>query len=397
MPASSAKIVSVASAAEAVGWDSRFETSLRATGPIVDGTVRGDLLVVGSGDPSLGGRGGDDIQPLVDALLGLGIRRIDGRIIGDDEALEEPRPQLAWTWDDLGYPTGAIYGALNFAENRMVVTITPAATAGEPAMTSVDPAAAFRPLINRTVTGAPGTPQLLWPEQRPGETALTIAGSIPAGAVPARLSVSVGNPTLWVAGTLRHRLLRAGIEVTGDAFDIDDVKPAIDRFTAALLHTQRSRPLSEIARPALKDSINLYAEAALRLNVLPGSFRTNDAALAGLGARLLSWGIPPESQQLVDGSGLSRRDTIAPEALLRVLQRMYSTDPASPFVAALPIAVAGGHVAAHRPDVGHRAGFRAHVALRGGVAHAVGERAVHAGDRQRGDERRRRIGRVHPL
>jgi D-alanyl-D-alanine carboxypeptidase/D-alanyl-D-alanine-endopeptidase (penicillin-binding protein 4) len=61
VPASVAKLVSVATAADAVGWDYRYTTTLRATGPIADGVLRGDLLVVGSGDPSIGGRAGDDL------------------------------------------------------------------------------------------------------------------------------------------------------------------------------------------------------------------------------------------------------------------------------------------------------------------------------------------------
>ena len=127
VPASAAKMISAATAGEAVGWDYRFETTLRGTGPVVDGALRGDLLVVGSGDPAIGGRAGDDLGVFVEALKNAGIRRIEGRVIGDDDSVEEPRPQLAWTWDDLGYPTGSIFGALNLAENRMVVTIGAAA------------------------------------------------------------------------------------------------------------------------------------------------------------------------------------------------------------------------------------------------------------------------------
>ena len=102
VPASVAKLAVVATAAEAVGWDFQFETSLRATGPVQDGVLTGDLLVVGSGDPSIGGRGGEDLSSWIAAVKAAGIRRIEGRIIGDDEAIDEPRPQLAWAWDDLG-------------------------------------------------------------------------------------------------------------------------------------------------------------------------------------------------------------------------------------------------------------------------------------------------------
>ncbi len=366
VPASAAKIVSLATAADAVGWDHQFETVLRATGPVVsadeerldraaaagvivdgpvNGVIKGDLLVVGSGDPSIGGRAGTDVSVFVDALRWQGIRRIEGRIIGDDDALEEPRPQLAWAWDDLGYGTGAIFGALNLSENRMVVTILPGPATGLPTTLAVEPHATYRPLANRTVTVAPGEMQLLWPEQRPGETSLTIAGFIPAGAAPARLNVAVGNPTFWFATVLRDALLRAGIEVTGEAFDIDDAVPRPNREASSVLFTYTSPPLSALAQPMLKDSINLYAEAVMRLNAAPDAFPTNDAALEGLNARLTSWGVPPDAHQLIDGSGLSRRNVMSPEALLTVLRRMHDPSGTSPLVSALPVAGVDGSLA----------------------------------------------------
>jgi D-alanyl-D-alanine carboxypeptidase/D-alanyl-D-alanine-endopeptidase (penicillin-binding protein 4) len=346
VPASVAKLASVATAADAVGWNYRYVTTLRASGPIADGVLRGDLMAVGSGDPSIGGQAGEDFSSWTDGLKGAGIRRIEGRIIGDDDALEEPRPQLAWAWDDLGYTTGAIYGALNVAENRTAISITPGAFEGAPTSISVDPRAAYRTLMNRSITGAPGSTQLMWPEQRPGEPALTIAGSIPVGSPPVTIGIAVGNPTLWFANVLRSRLLRDGIEVTGDAVDIDDVKPPPDRAAATTIFTHRSRTLAEIAQPLLKDSINLYAEACLRLNAAPGTFPTNDAALDGFRARLEAWGIPRDSEQLVDGSGLSRRDTISAEALLTILRRMYVATGTSPFMTGLPVAGVDGSLAA---------------------------------------------------
>ena len=350
VPGSVAKLAAVATAAEAVGWDYTYETTLSTTGIRVDDTLMGDLLAVGSGDPTIGGRAGEDLTRWVAAVQAAGIRRIDGRIIGDDNALEEPRPQLAWAWDDLGYTSGALFGALNFAENRMTITIAPGPAAGTPVTIAVDPETASRPLTNRAVTGAAGTTQLLWPEQRPGETAVTIAGSMPAGAAPARLTVSAGNPTLWFVNNLRSRLLSAGIEVSGGAYDIDDVTPTPEGLLAHVLFTHRSRPLRELVQPLLKDSINLYAEAVMRLNVhgqtvmrlTAQAAGSNDAALEGFGKRLASWGAPVNGQQIVDGSGLSRRDTVSAETILTVLRHMHDPAGTSPFVTALPIAGVDG-------------------------------------------------------
>lgn len=353
VPASVAKLAAVATAADAVGWDFTYETTLRATGIVLDNVLMGDLVVVGSGDPTIGGRAGADLSDWVAALQARGISRIAGRIIGDDNALDDPRPQLAWAWDDLGYTSGALFGALNFAENRMTVTITPGPAAAAPVTIAVDPAAAMRPLANRAVTDAAGTTQLLWSEQRPGETPLTIAGSMPAGAAPARLTVSAGNPTLWFVDNLRSRLQHEGIEVAAGAWDIDDVTPAPESSPAQTIFTHRSRPLREIVQPLLKDSINLYAEAVMRLNVHgqavmrlnavpPGGTLTNDAALEGFSRRLTAWGAQADGQQIVDGSGLSRRGTVSAATVLTVLRHMHDPAGTSPFVTALPIAGVDG-------------------------------------------------------
>jgi serine-type D-Ala-D-Ala carboxypeptidase/endopeptidase (penicillin-binding protein 4) len=345
VPASTAKLVSLASAVDAVGWDYRFETVVRASAPIADGAIRGDLLVVGSGDPSIGGRAGAPLAEWVEALKALGLRRIDGRVIGDDDAVEEPRPQLAWAWDDLGNPTGALFGALNLAENRMEITVNPGQALDYQPTFSMEPAAWSRPLRNRTVTGPPESLPQLWPEQRPGEPFLTIAGSIPIGAPPTRLQISVGNPTAWFASVFRAALISGGIEVTGDAYDVDDVAQHPEWKSAVVLYTHRSAPLAAIAQPMLKNSINLYGEAVLRLNAAKGMVPTNDAALEGLRARMSAWGIPAGAWQIIDGSGLSRRDAIASEALVAILQRMYDPSGGSPWMTALPVAGRDGTLA----------------------------------------------------
>ena len=336
VPASAAKLLAVANAAAAVGWDFRFSTELRRTGTIRRGVLRGDLVVIGAGDPSIGGRGGTGLEEWIAAVKAAGIERIDGRVIANDDALEEPRPGLGWAWDDLG-TSGTLYGALNFQENRLPVTVWPGLAAGDPAFVVPDPLTIERPLTNLVTTGEVGSRALLWTEQRPGESALTVAGSLPVGSRPVQMAVSAGNPTLWFARNLRHHLIAHGIAVRGAAVDADELgePPGLEGTT--LVYTHVSAPLGELARPTLQESINIYGEAALRLGA-PAEMRTNDMALAALRARLLSWGIPPEGQQVVDGSGLSRRNVVAAETLVAVLARLYDPAGVSPWMAAFPVA-----------------------------------------------------------
>jgi D-alanyl-D-alanine carboxypeptidase/D-alanyl-D-alanine-endopeptidase (penicillin-binding protein 4) len=136
----------------------------------------------------------------------------------------------------------------------------------------------------------------------------------------------------------------SGIDVTGAAADGDDVG-LNSPDAASILYTYQSHALSDIARPLLKESINLYGEAVQRLNASGPPPRTNDQALEGMKQRLVSWGVPADAFQLVDGSGLSRRDVVTPEALLTVLTRMYDPAGVSPWMTALPVAGVDGTLA----------------------------------------------------
>src|SRR4030095_10424419 len=90
MPASNMKIVTRAAAAEKLGWDYTYETTLRAAGRIDGGRLDGDLIVVGSGDPSVtdGEAAARLFDSWADRLNSLGVRSINGRVIGDDNVFD---------------------------------------------------------------------------------------------------------------------------------------------------------------------------------------------------------------------------------------------------------------------------------------------------------------------
>ena len=136
MPASNMKIPTLAAAAERLGWDYAFRTTLAATGPIVDGTVRGDLVVSGSGDPSLNGRQVEPVAVLdgwADQLAALGIRHVAGRLVGDDNAFDEQSFGQGWSWEDLHDGYSAPIGALQVYEDAVTLSVAAGASPGAPA------------------------------------------------------------------------------------------------------------------------------------------------------------------------------------------------------------------------------------------------------------------------
>jgi serine-type D-Ala-D-Ala carboxypeptidase/endopeptidase (penicillin-binding protein 4) len=90
----------------------------------------------------------------------------------------------------------------------------------------------------------------------------------------------------------------------------------------------------------LKSSINMYAEAVLRLATGPEGRRETQPAIAAAGTQLSTWGIASDAVRLADGSGLSRHNLITADALVAVLRRV-----ASPLIHALPIAGVDGSLA----------------------------------------------------
>ncbi len=115
MPASNMKVVTLAAAAERLGWDFSFETRLVAVGTVERGVLNGDLIVVGTGDPSLDDWDGNATRLFATwakTLKASGISTIDGRIVGDDNAIDDNWLGFGWQWDDLDQSFASGIGAL---------------------------------------------------------------------------------------------------------------------------------------------------------------------------------------------------------------------------------------------------------------------------------------------
>jgi len=348
MPASNMKIVTLAAAAERLGWDYTYATSLFAAGPVADGTLRGDLIVVGSGDPSIMSGGADALfGDWADTLRRAGVRAVDGRIVGDDNAFEDNGLGFGWSWDDLPDDYAAGVSALQFNENAVRVSVAPGPSPGDSAGVTIAPAGSGLSIVSSVTTGAPGAPTAIRTRRLPGSMRLELTGAITAGAAPAVLTVSVENPTLFFVAAFRSALIGRGIDVRGPAVDIDDISDAPPR-AARPIATHRSAPLSSLALRLMKDSQNLYAETLLKtLSARAGArIATEDEGRRQAAAALQLWGIGPESLIQRDGSGLSRYDYVTAGALVAILTHIAGDERLrSPFDASLPIAGRDGSLA----------------------------------------------------
>lgn len=352
MPASNLKILTVAAASAALGWDYRYTTTLETAAPVVDGVLRGDLFVRGTGDPTINdrdGRAARVFEEWLAALAAAGIHRIDGRLIGDDQAFDDDGLGAGWAWDDLPDGYSAPVGALQYNESTATLTITVGAIAGDPAVVSL-PAGAGLTVVNHVVTGPAGSPASLSVRRHVDRPVLEVRGSIPLGEAARDRGIAVVNPTRFFVASLKGALEGRGVLVAGDAVDIDDV--AAELVTAGglprrIVASTTSPPLSEIATVLMKDSQNLYAETLLKtLGAARGGLGTFAAGLAAVREILSSGaGVQADALVMVDGSGLSRYNYVTAEALARVLAVEYRQPDRDRFVATLPIAGTDGTLA----------------------------------------------------
>jgi len=338
LPASNMKVVTLAAAAERLGWDFTYTTQLFAAGEVDGGTLRGDLVVVGSGDPSITTDNADAIfGGWVDALRAAGIRTVAGRVVGDDSAFEKNGLGFGWSWDDLADDYSAAVSALQFNESAVRVTVAPGPAAGASAGIGVFPTGSRLDIVNAVVTGAAGSAIALTTSRLPGSMHLAVDGSIPADHAPAVLAVSVDNPALFFASALRLALIASGIDVRGPAVDIAEITDAPSPRRAPIA-THTSPPLSTLAVRLMKISQNLYAETFLK-TLAPAAPRTAVQGRSEIAAILRPWGVDAASLVQRDGSGLSRYDMITPDALVAILTHVdRDARLRGPFLASLPIA-----------------------------------------------------------
>lgn len=349
MPASNMKIVTLSVAAETLGWDYRFKTDLETSAPIVDGVLQGDLVVRGTGDPSINSRGGR-AAALFDewtvALQGAGITSIAGGIVGDDNAFDDDALGAGWAWDYLQYDYAAPVGALEYDEDVAQLTIRPGGRIGDPAFLELAPGSGLR-LFNRATTIGPGGPNTIDFIRHSNDSTLEVIGSLPIDAEPFDREVAVVNPTVYFARALKDALIAHGIAVRGEAVDADDIRNAPPPASRRMLVESVSPPLSEIAKVMMKASQNLYAETLLKAaGAAGGGLGTAEAGRVVAKGVLASWGIADGSYVELDGSGLSRYDYVSADMLVTILARMFR-DPKhhDAFAATLPIAGRDGTMA----------------------------------------------------
>jgi D-alanyl-D-alanine carboxypeptidase/D-alanyl-D-alanine-endopeptidase (penicillin-binding protein 4) len=359
VPASTTKLFSVAAALDALGADYRFETPLYARGEIDSaGRLKGDLILVASGDLSLGGRTDADgriaftnsdhiyadfdgrselTKP--DPLAGLndlarqaaaaGVRRVEGDVLVDDRLF------------DHASGTGSGPSRLTpimVNDNLLDFLVTPSA-AGEPAHVEWRPKThSYRVDVQVETVPADGKTRIR--VFSPGEGRVIVRGQIAAGHAPLVGTYEVDDPASFARSLLIEALRRADVTIDASPLKANAAAslPAKEAYAGlkrvALL---TSPPFSDSARLVLKVSHNLHASTLPLLIAAKHGQRTLTDGLHRQREFLAKAGVEVEAISFGGAAGGDPADYITPRAAVQLLRYMATRPDFAVYREGLPI------------------------------------------------------------
>jgi len=350
IPASNMKLFTTAAALVKLGPEFRYCTRFYSDSSLDgSGILAGDLIVVGSGDPTITGRyhNGEITRPLecwVDSLKARNIGTIEGDIVGDDNFFEEEIMGEGWAWDYQSDWYAAQISALSFNDNCINIYFVAGDSIGSRAKYQIMPETDYAQIVNKVITVRNGREREIKFSRKRGTNQVVIDGTISIASSPQRDYFSIENPTLFAATVFERTLEKRGILVLGHPRDIDDLADYRYRQDQAnLIFKYFSPPLWEIVETINKVSQNLYAELLLR--TLGAQFRDVGNAQQGIDVVkefLQDIGIDTRQFLMYDGSGLSRLNMITPMQVVKLLRYMRQHEHGDYFYQSLPIAGGDG-------------------------------------------------------
>ncbi len=348
IPASLIKIMTTATVLEVFLPDHSFTTTLEYTGFIDEaGTLHGDLRISGGGDPALGSvdfrtNYGDFVEKFADVVQQSGIKKIDGRVVGDGSCFGEITIPDTWFWEDIGNYYGAAANGLNLYDNSYEITFRTESLSGTPAViTQISPSIPGLELENR-VWAADNNRDLAYIYGTYLSNRRIISGTIPAGRKSFTIKGAIPDPALLAAYQLTEKLTANGIPISGEPGSMyRRGKPVKKNIIAEI----KSPPVSALVDMVNKISQNLYAETFLLHLALIQGAPTIENGCAVMKKFWEDAGMTVSGMFLMDGSGLSRANGMTAGQLVFILRYMRNqSNHSALFQQSLPIAGVSGNL-----------------------------------------------------
>jgi PBP4 family serine-type D-alanyl-D-alanine carboxypeptidase len=364
-PGSTTKLLTMGTALALLGADYRFHTPVYRTGPIDRGVVKGDLVLVGAGDPNLSGRAvgdtlgfsdedhsytgrGDSVakaigdplaamRDLAGQIASRGIKQVEGRVLVDVSLFPQGERELG---------TGVTISPIVLNDNVVDLLISPGDKAGDVASVRASPDLKMFQLANEIVTGAAHSAstirRIVMRDSSVGVT-VRLIGSLAADAKPLVMSVNVDDPADYAARALVAALRERGITVSGGAAGMhaDFMRMSAGYGDSTRVAEHVSLPFAEEVKVTLKVSQNLHASMMpYVVGALVGHTPGRGAVQAGFDAEhdfLTKAGLDLIAAAQGDGAGGAPGAFYSPAFMVQYLAYMATRPDTAVFRRALPI------------------------------------------------------------
>jgi D-alanyl-D-alanine carboxypeptidase/D-alanyl-D-alanine-endopeptidase (penicillin-binding protein 4) len=352
IPASSTKTITTATALALLGEDYKYTTQVYYSGTISDSILAGDIIIKGSGDPTLASlkmeNTIDDAQffnTIILALKKLSIKKIEGRIICDASCFKELPIPSTWNWSDIGNHFGSGSFGINFSDNEFVLKCNPTKPSKAPEI-ELNPAIPSLILHNNFVCseatydgddayiyGAPYSNHRFLVGPVPLASAIKVKGSLP-------------DAPMYLAQLLTEKIALSGISITKYPTTdriLDEDRDILPSNNLQNITSFSSPSLKEIIKATNQKSLNLYAETILKTIAKEKS----SSASTENGLKIINdyWsqkGVNLTGFYMNDGSGLSRHNAISPYHFTQIMFAISKENYYTTFKNSLAIAGVSG-------------------------------------------------------
>ncbi len=323
IPASNMKLVTGAAAMLELGPGFKFHTDFMTKNFNPSTGLSDGIYVKGYGDPSISDRffasAGEAMDAHAAQLKKNGFKGFSGVLWLDGSFMDNMRP-ASWPQEDLSWCYAPRPGALSAAGNCARVTVSAGAST---AKATIDPPV-HPSFLRVSLKATTGNTSVKVSQDDKG--VITVSGSVKKNTT-AKYEHTVRKPTLLYGAALLGAMKRAGMKVSADMRETSDLPPGYLGFARAV-----SPDLAAVTAQMEKHSDNFIAEQIVRtIGGLRGAPDAPGAAAVVKDIMVRANMAAASELTVVDGSGLSRENRLAPKVLLTLLSSFYNFNPGRPF------------------------------------------------------------------
>lgn len=343
-PASNLKIITTAFALDSLGVGYKFRTIFGYHGSHTNGTVDGNIVAIGGGDPILSD---SDLSVAAAAIRRDSITYVTGNIAIDVSKFDSLEWGEGWMWDDEPEPFAMFITPASVDHNVISALLSRDSLTGNISI-ALQPRSDFVDVIctatRDTIDSVTATRRTI-----KGKNTIIVGGRYSPRFRPTKYEFSVRHPTEFFGTLFKDALTRAGVTIAGsmsvtrDNPQVTGVKP--------LFSIEHS--MDTVITYINKESDNLGAECLIRL-IAADRFGETGSAENGIKQEtdfLSDCGIDSSQHYIVDGSGVSHYNLITPAAIVKVLRLMLNPPDSvrDIFVRSLPIGGVDGTLSDRMP------------------------------------------------